>query len=107
MGRHHQQGTARRVHLPLGAAAVAGLMCSATYALAAPAPVPATAPAAVESPTAVTAPITPTCDLDGPPVFGDPAHPDVITNRACGYTDAQGRQRSHDAWIDTQLAGAR
>ena len=43
------------------------------------------------------------CDLSGPPVFGDPTHPNVITNRDCGYTDAQGRARSQDPWIDGQL----
>jgi hypothetical protein len=46
------------------------------------------------------------CDLNGPPVFGDPAHPNVITNRDCGYTDAQGHARSHDPWIDDQLTAA-
>jgi hypothetical protein len=43
------------------------------------------------------------CDLSGPPVFGDPAHPNGITNRDCGYTDTRDRSRSHDPWIDDQL----
>ncbi|TCK23036.1 hypothetical protein EV378_7047 [Pseudonocardia endophytica] len=43
------------------------------------------------------------CDLDGPPRFDDPAHPDEITNRDCGYVDGRGRERSHDPWIDGQL----
>ncbi|GLZ51605.1 hypothetical protein [Actinomycetospora sp. NBRC 106378] len=102
MGRHHQQGTARRAHVSLGAATLAGLLCSATYALAAPAVAPAAPVAAPAAPLAVTT----TCDLSGPPVFGDPAHPDEITNRACGWTDAQGRERSGDAWIDDQLRAA-
>ncbi len=46
------------------------------------------------------------CDLSAPPVFGDPAHPNVITNRDCGYTDSQGRARSQDPWIDDQLTAA-
>lgn len=49
---------------------------------------------------------TSTCDLSGPPVFGDPAHPNLITNRDCGYTDTRGRSRSHDPWIDGQLLDA-
>lgn len=44
-----------------------------------------------------------TCDLEGPPRFDDPAHPNEITNRDCGYVDGQGRERSHDPWIDGQL----
>ena len=43
------------------------------------------------------------CDLDGPPRFDDPAHPNEITNRDCGYVDGQGRERSRDPWIDGQL----
>ncbi|MEU6701211.1 hypothetical protein [Pseudonocardia sp. NPDC046786] len=43
------------------------------------------------------------CDLDGPPRFDAPADPHRITNRACGYLDQQGRERSHDPWIDGQL----
>jgi hypothetical protein len=46
------------------------------------------------------------CDLSGPPVFGDPAHPNLITNRDCGYTDSAGHARSHDPWIDDQLTAA-
>lgn len=103
MGRHHQQGTARRAHVSLGAASLAGLLCSATYALAAPAPAPVTVPPA---PVAVAAPASTTCDLSGPPVFGDPTHPDEITNRDCGYVDGQGRERSRDPWIDGQLRDA-
>ncbi|MDL5158924.1 hypothetical protein [Actinomycetospora termitidis] len=49
---------------------------------------------------------TPICDLSGPPEFGDPAHPNVITNRNCGYVDAQGRERSRDRWIDDQFLDA-
>ncbi|WP_026204451.1 hypothetical protein [Actinomycetospora chiangmaiensis] len=82
---------------------------------------PAVAPVAITGTSSSTRPVTgkqPTtttratatatgastaCDLSGPPVFGDPAHPDEITNRDCGYVDGQGRQRSHDAWIDDQL----
>jgi hypothetical protein len=101
MGRHHQHASARGARVSLGGATLAGLVCSAAYALAAP----VAAPAAVSTPVA-PAPTT-TCDLDGPPVFGDPAHPDEITNRDCGYVDAQGRQRSHDAWIDDQLTAVR
>jgi hypothetical protein len=54
----------------------------------------------------VTGPPAPlyTCDLQAPPRFEDPANPDTITNRACGYTDDQGRQRSFDPWIDGQLS---
>ena len=48
----------------------------------------------------------PVCDLSGPPEFGDPARPNVITNRNCGYTDSQGRERSRDRWIDDQLLEA-
>jgi len=46
------------------------------------------------------------CDLDGPPRFDDPAEPNRITNRDCGYLDEQGRERSHDPWIDGQLLDA-
>ena len=55
--------------------------------------------------TGATAPLY-TCDLQSPPEFGDPANPDEITNRACGYVDDQGRQRSFDPWIDGQLLDA-
>ncbi|MFC5061626.1 hypothetical protein [Actinomycetospora atypica] len=48
----------------------------------------------------------PVCDLSGPPEFGDPAHPNVITNRNCGYVDSRGRERSRDRWIDDQLLDA-
>lgn len=49
-----------------------------------------------------------TCDLAAPPEFGNPATPDEITNRACGYVDDAGRLRSFDPWIDGQLlAGLR
>lgn len=44
-----------------------------------------------------------TCDLAAPPEFGNPASPDEITNRACGYVDETGRLRSFDPWIDGQL----
>jgi hypothetical protein len=60
---------------------------------------------AAPAPTPVKkkATVTYTCDVSGPPKFGDPAHPNNITNKACGYVDGQGRQRSHDPWIDGQL----
>ncbi|MCW2717599.1 hypothetical protein [Pseudonocardia sp.] len=58
----------------------------------------APAPAPVKKATVIY-----TCDVSGPPEFGDPAHPNDITNKACGYVDGQGRQRSHDPWIDGQL----
>ncbi|BBG02241.1 MULTISPECIES: hypothetical protein [Pseudonocardia] len=46
------------------------------------------------------------CDLDGPPRFDDPADPNRITDRDCGYRDDQGRERSRDPWIDAQLLDA-
>lgn len=48
-----------------------------------------------------------TCDLSGTPEFGDPAHPNEITNRDCGYSDSRGNARNHDPWIDDQLQQAR
>ncbi|NYD34459.1 hypothetical protein [Actinomycetospora corticicola] len=90
-------------------------MSSTTYALAAPAvPVPAPTVSPVVLPVdTVQAPVrtaaaepTPICDLFGPPVFGDPENPDAITNRSCGYVDAQGRDRSLDPWVDAQLTAA-
>ena len=117
MGRHQQQGTARGTRLALGAATLVGLMSSTTYALAAPlvpvaVPAPAVSPVVlpvdtVQAPgrTAAAEP-GPTCDLFGPPVFGDPENPDAITNRGCGYVDAQGRDRSLDPWVDAQLTAA-
>lgn len=70
---------------------------------------PRTSSAAVKSATSkATSPkkSAPVCDLSGPPEFGDPAHPNVITNRNCGYVDSQGRERSRDRWIDDQLLDA-
>ena len=46
------------------------------------------------------------CDLEGPPRFDDPDHPNWITNRDCGYVDDQGRDRSRDPWIDGQMLSA-
>ena len=135
MGRHHQQSSRRSgyvAHFALGAATVAGLVGGGGVAVAlqaAPAPVvpafPTMAPAAVApvvAPVATTsvrpsstAPAmatsttkrpAPVCDLSGPPEFGDPARPNVITNRNCGYVDSQGRERSRDRWIDDQLLDA-
>ncbi|NMI01642.1 hypothetical protein [Pseudonocardia acidicola] len=62
-----------------------------------------TTPPSPASPKGAT--VVYTCDLNGPPVFGNPANPDEITNRACGYLDGQGRERSRDPWIDGQLTG--
>lgn len=45
-----------------------------------------------------------TCDLDAP-VEINANH--EITNRACGYTDDNGNERSHDPWIDDQLKASR
>ncbi|HEV7470814.1 MAG: hypothetical protein JWP64_5259 [Pseudonocardia sp.] len=44
-----------------------------------------------------------TCEPDATPRFEDPAEPDTITNKACGYTDENGRARSLDPWVDGQL----
>lgn len=44
-----------------------------------------------------------TCDLSGPPQFGDRSDPNKITNRNCGYTDSNGNKRDKDPWIDDQL----
>lgn len=122
-------------HLALGAATVAGMLGGgvAVALQAAPSvPVvpafPTTAPAAVTPvigpvPTTSVPPASaaampsttkkstmkrpaPVCDLPGPPEFGDPARPNVITNRNCGYVDLQGRERSRDRWIDDQLLDA-
>lgn len=43
-----------------------------------------------------------TCDLDEP-VKTDPAHPNEIINRACGYIGNDGQEHSHDPWIEGQL----
>ena len=43
-----------------------------------------------------------TCEPGGYARFGDPSDPNKITNKACGYTDSHGNQRSHDPWIDDQ-----
>lgn len=47
-----------------------------------------------------------TCELNSPPKFDDPAHPNYVTNKDCGYVDSNGNQRSHDPWIDGQLQDA-
>jgi hypothetical protein len=44
-----------------------------------------------------------TCEPDATPRFEDPAEPDTITNKACGYTDENGHARSLDPWVDGQL----
>lgn len=44
-----------------------------------------------------------TCEPNSPAVFGDPNHPNVITNKACGSTGADGMQHSHDPLIERQL----
>ncbi|MBC3192015.1 hypothetical protein H7X46_13160 [Pseudonocardia sp. C8] len=49
---------------------------------------------------------TGTCDLTGPARFDDPERPHEITNKDCGYVDAQGRERSLDPWLDGQLLAA-
>ncbi|MEJ2866450.1 hypothetical protein WCD74_01650 [Actinomycetospora sp. OC33-EN08] len=135
MGRHHQR-TARPAHLALGAGALVAMIGGSGTAVAlasasAPAsvspvvvmtsPAPSAAPrtaAPATTKTVATTSVTPkkastkpkkaapVCDLSGPPEFGDPAHPNEITNRNCGYTDAQGRERSRDPWIDGQLLDA-
>lgn len=46
------------------------------------------------------------CDVGSAPKFDDPANPNEITNKDCGYTDSQGNSRSHDPWIDDQLQDA-
>ena len=108
MGRHHQQSSRRGgyvAHLALGAATAAGLVSGGGVAVAlqaAPAPVVPAFPT-----TAAVAPVVaPVCDLSGPPEFGDPSRPNVITNRNCGYVDSEGRERSRDRWIDDQLLDA-
>jgi hypothetical protein len=104
MGRH--SATQRRTLTRFGFAAAG----AAVLATGGAAVVGATAPAADAAPLrlTVTGPMAPlyTCDLQSAPEFGDPAHPDEITNRACGYTDDQGRSRSYDPWIDGQLRAA-
>ena len=110
MGRHHQQS--RRsgyvAHLALGAATVAGLLGGGGVAVALQAA--PSAPAApvfpTTAPAAATPVVAPVCDLSGPPEFGDPARPNVITNRTCGYVDSEGQERSRDRWIDDQLVDA-
>lgn len=44
-----------------------------------------------------------TCQPDAPATFGDPNHPNRITNKACGYTGSDGKPHSHDPWIEGQL----
>lgn len=48
-----------------------------------------------------------TCEPDNPAEFGDPVHPDLITNKACTYLDEHGHVRSHGPWIDEQRKAAR
>ena len=43
------------------------------------------------------------CDLSSPPAFENPAAPNEITNRACGYTDEYGTEHNADPWIEDQL----
>ena len=83
------------------------------------APAPAVAPV-VEPAPAVKAPIVEqapaveqpqqspalTCEPYADARF-DPANPNIIVNKACGYTDEQGQERSHNPWIDDQLDAAR
>ena len=69
---------------------------------AAPAPSQAK-PAAKPKPNAKAKPKY-TCEFDKPVRFG--ADGNTIINRACGYTDGQGRERSRDPWIDGQLEDA-
>ncbi|MFR9801336.1 hypothetical protein ACL02T_03415 [Pseudonocardia sp. RS010] len=106
MAKQGTQGR-RRTAARLGWAA-AGAALVATGGTAAATLLTGTATA--ETPLTVTVTGAPaplyTCDLQSPPEFGDPANPDTITNRACGYVDDQGRQRSFDPWIDGQLRDA-
>ncbi|MEJ8280813.1 hypothetical protein [Pseudonocardia spirodelae] len=87
-----------------GTAPVAGAVLAVPPPAARTVPLPATGPSTAAA-RAVGAALLAAriCDLDGPPRFDDPADPDRITNRECGRTDAQGRTRSADPWIDAQL----
>lgn len=98
--------------------ALAGCTPATTTEAPAPAPAPVVAPAvepapAVEQPTVEQAPaVEPqqspalTCEPNANARF-DPQNPHVIVNKACGYTDAQGQERSRNPWIDDQLDQAR
>ncbi|MCW0214771.1 MAG: hypothetical protein OJJ54_15545 [Pseudonocardia sp.] len=56
--------------------------------------------------TVAPAGTTYTCEPGAVPRFEDPAEPDTITNKACGYVDGNGNARSLDPWIDGQLIAA-
>lgn len=66
-------------------------------------------PAVVEQAPAVQQPQQSpalTCEPNADARF-DPNNPHVIVNKSCGYTDANGQERSHNPWIDDQLDQAR
>ena len=69
-------------------------------------PVVEQAPVVEQPPVVVEQAPALTCEPDADARF-DPANPDVIVNKACGYTDANGQERSHNPWIDDQLDAAR
>ncbi len=75
-----------------------------------PAPAPVVAPApAVEQSRTEQAPAFSgyTCEPTADARFDNPANPNELTNKSCGYTDTAGQERSNDPWIDDQLDQAR
>jgi len=106
MGRHSATQRQRAMTRFGFAAAGAAVLATGGVAIAATVGTANADPAPLQ--VTVTGPLASlySCDLQSPPEFGDPAHPDEITNRACGYTDDQGRSRSFDPWIDGQLQHA-
>ncbi|MFC5952319.1 hypothetical protein ACFQH9_29045 [Pseudonocardia lutea] len=106
MGKHSMRGRERSAARLGWAAAGAAVFATGGTAVGSL----FTGTATADTPLTVTITGAPaplyTCDLQSPPEFGDPANPDEITNRACGYVDDQGRQRSFDPWIDGQLRDA-